>query len=660
MLAGLGQNLVVARSGTEALRCLLDEEFAVILLDVHMPIMDGFETAVLIRERDKTGKTPIIFLTAYERNDVQMFKGYSLGAIDYLNKPIVPEVLRSKVMGFVDLFQQTARVERQAELLRLNQKREHERELAEERSRWEMERLREEAQRNKQIAQTLTQKAEELAQIISERVRVEEQLRAGARQQALVANLGHQALSGLALPALLREAAGIAAETLKVDFGRFLEYSPEDQSLVWAAGFGWNERAAHAMTLNHDSAALPAHTLQVNEPVIIEDLSAETRFSPATLLHEHGVKSGVSVIMHGEDRPIGVLEVFTRRPRSFTVDDVHFLQSIANVLAAAIQRKRSELELGALRDELAEQLADMTSLHVLSTRLANTRDFPAVLAEVLDAVLGLQGTRFGVLMLNERDRPAPRMAASPGMPPEQIELMTHIATILHERAASGQDRSACTAVQDLGADPAFARFIEDPRLENRQTICSIPLLTRSGNLLGTIVTLCSDRRPSERQIGLVELYSHQAAEYVENARLLREIQDADRHKDEFLAMLGHELRNPLAPMLTALHFMSLPTTDTEQARHAQDIMVRQLRHLARLVDDLLDISRISSGKIQLRKEAVDLAAVVAGAVQIAQPVINAKGHLLSVSLPGKPIVLEAAEQCSQVHRGGRAHRGLGC
>jgi CheY-like chemotaxis protein/two-component sensor histidine kinase len=87
--------------------------------------------------------------------------------------------------------------------------------------------------------------------------------------------------------------------------------------------------------------------------------------------------------------------------------------------------------------------------------------------------------------------------------------------------------------------------------------------------------------------------------------------------------------------------MSLPTTDTEQARYAQEIVVRQLRHLARLVDDLLDISRISSGKIQLRKEAVDLAAVIAGAVQIAQPVINAKGHMLSVSLPGKPIVLEA-------------------
>jgi signal transduction histidine kinase/DNA-binding response OmpR family regulator len=642
ILAGLGQNLVRARSGTEALRSLLDEEFAVILMDVHMPIMDGFETAALIREREKTGTTPIIFLTAYECNDVQMFKGYSLGAIDYLNKPIVPEVLRSKVTGFVDLFQKTARVERQAELLRLNQQRDHERALAEERGRWEMERLREEAYRNKQIAQTLTHKAEELAQNISDRIKVEEQLRARARQQAIVADLGHRALSGLDLPTLLREAAGCAAETLKVDYGRLLEYSPEDRLLVCGAGFGWNDGATQTMTLSQDLAALPAYTLQVNEPVIIEDLASETRFSPASLLHEHGVASGISVIMHGQDRPIGVLEVFTRRPRSFTLDDVNFLQSIANVLAAAIQRKRSELELGALRDELAEQLADMTSLHVLSTRLSNTRDFPAVLAEVLDAVMGLQGTRLGVLMLNERDRAAPRMAVSPGLAAERLELITHIAAVLHERASSFPDRSECAVIQDLGEDPALARFTEDPRLGNCQTVCSIPLLTRSRNLLGTIVTLCREsRRPSERQIGLVELYIHQAAEYIENARLLREIQDADRHKDEFLAMLGHELRNPLAPMLTALHFMSLPSTDTDEAQQAQEIVGRQLRHLARLVDDLLDISRISSGKIQLRKCPVDLAAVVGGAVQIAQPVINANGHRLSVSLPAEPVILEA-------------------
>src|SRR5581483_2386079 len=127
VLEGLGQNLVKARSGTEALRCLLDDDFALILLDVQMPGLDGLETAALIRSRERSRHTPIIFLTGFERTEVQMFKGYSLGAVDYLVKPLVPEVLRSKVSVFVDLYQKTEQVKRQADLLRETQQREHER-----------------------------------------------------------------------------------------------------------------------------------------------------------------------------------------------------------------------------------------------------------------------------------------------------------------------------------------------------------------------------------------------------------------------------------------------------------------------------------------------------------------------------------------------------
>jgi PAS domain S-box-containing protein len=114
ILEGLGQHLVKAQSGEEALRCLLNQDFAVILLDVQMPGMDGFETATLIRHRPRSQHTPIIFLTAYSTSDKQMFKGYSLGAVDYLFKPIEPEILTSKVSVFVDLFKKTEEVKRQA------------------------------------------------------------------------------------------------------------------------------------------------------------------------------------------------------------------------------------------------------------------------------------------------------------------------------------------------------------------------------------------------------------------------------------------------------------------------------------------------------------------------------------------------------------------
>ena len=117
MLQGLGQNLVKAGSGREALKWLLTDDFAVILLDVKMPDMDGFETAALIRQRDKSRHTPILFLTAADDMQTQAVRGYEVGAVDYLVKPVVPEFVRSKVSVFVELAKKSELLRRQAQLL---------------------------------------------------------------------------------------------------------------------------------------------------------------------------------------------------------------------------------------------------------------------------------------------------------------------------------------------------------------------------------------------------------------------------------------------------------------------------------------------------------------------------------------------------------------
>lgn len=119
ILSALDQTLVRAASGEEALKALLTDDFAVILLDVQMPGMDGFETASHIKRRERTRDIPIIFLTAINHGPHHTFRGYAAGAVDYISKPFDPWVLRAKVSVFVDLYMKNCQLKEQAALLRL-------------------------------------------------------------------------------------------------------------------------------------------------------------------------------------------------------------------------------------------------------------------------------------------------------------------------------------------------------------------------------------------------------------------------------------------------------------------------------------------------------------------------------------------------------------
>ena len=139
ILSPLNENLVEATSGREALKALLEQDFAVILMDVMMPDMDGLETARLIRKRDKSRLVPIIFITANLVEEKSAFQGYEAGAVDYIIKPFPPEILRSKVLVFIDLFKKTEQVRRQAEMIRNIEQREYENRLHEAREKTEEE-----------------------------------------------------------------------------------------------------------------------------------------------------------------------------------------------------------------------------------------------------------------------------------------------------------------------------------------------------------------------------------------------------------------------------------------------------------------------------------------------------------------------------------------
>jgi len=153
----------------------------------------------------------------------------------------------------------------------------------------------------------------------------------------------------------------------------------------------------------------------------------------------------------------------------------------------------------------------------------------------------------------------------------------------------------------------------------------------------TFIAAESGRRYDDDDLAVAKDLAHRAAVAIENARLYLEVRDADRKKDEFLSILAHELRNPLAPIRNALEIFKLADGNRVAIDQAREMAERQVHALTRMVDDLLDVSRIMRGKIELRLARVDLAAAVSRAVETARPVLDADDHQLIVGLPKEPI-----------------------
>ena len=372
MLGGLGENLVHAASAREALEFLLANDVAVMLIDVCMPELDGFELAAMVREHPRFQRTSIIMVSAVLMTDVDRLKGYDAGAMDYVPVPVVPEILRAKVSVFLDLYRKTRRLER------LN---------------------------------------EELERRVAERTA---DLQESERQYRLLADTGPH--------------------------------------LTWTMS--------------------PAHDL---------------------------------------------IEFTSRRWEEFT---------------------------GMSADRLDAR--DWTSV-------VHPDDLPFVLKAIAEPV---------------------RQAE-----PYEVELRV--------RRHDGEYR--------------------------RMVARAIPVKDEKGGLLKWVGTT-SDIH--DRWLATEALH------------------EADRRKNEFLALLAHELRNPLAPLRNGLQLLTM-SDDRKVHEKALAVMDRQLKHMVRLVDDLLDVSRITRGKLDLRRESVVVDAVLHDAVEAVQSLIDAGGHTLEVVLPPEPLPIQA-------------------
>ena len=180
---------------------------------------------------------------------------------------------------------------------------------------------------------------------ITARKEAENQVRMLARLQSVVADLGERALRGVPSSQMLDDAATQVAQALGVDYCKILELLPNRDALLMRSGTGWKAGVVGHATVGLGTESQAGYTLHTGEPVVVEDLQTEKRFAGTALLHEHEVVSGASVVVSTSEGPYGVLAVHTRRRRSFTTDEVNFLQAAANVLGSVIDRHRAEAHL---------------------------------------------------------------------------------------------------------------------------------------------------------------------------------------------------------------------------------------------------------------------------------------------------------------------------
>lgn len=292
----------------------------------------------------------------------------------------------------------------------------------------------------------------------------------------------------------------------------------------------------------------------------------------------------------------------------------------------------TQTRLKATKAQLASQVADLQRLHSLGLRLSAHVELATLLQEVLTAVCELQSAPVGLLMLFDPQTRELHSVATVGLTPAQAKRLPRIAFGAGACGAAIAERRA-VVVKDLPRDSRFdvdRAFAADA---GYRAMSCFPLQARTGQIVGAIATYFPRRRAlSTREVQLVELYGAQAAEFIESARLYADMREASRLKDEFLATLSHEIRTPLNAVLgwtRVLRLDGVAPTDERRARALQAIE-RNSRIQAQLVDDLLDVSTIVTGKMRLCFEPVNLVTIVDAALDTVRPTIEAKRlHLLS-------------------------------
>jgi signal transduction histidine kinase len=288
-------------------------------------------------------------------------------------------------------------------------------------------------------------------------------------------------------------------------------------------------------------------------------------------------------------------------------------------------------------EQLEAELRDSRLLQEISAQLIQEQNVAALYEKIIDAAVAIMRSQFASMQMLYPERGEGGellLLAFRGFNPQAAKFWEWVRADSESTCGvalrSGQRVIAADVERcDFMAGTAdLATYLQT----GIRAVQTTPLFSRDGQLVGMISTHWREpHQPSERDLRLLDILARQAADLIERRRTEEVLREADRRKDEFIAMLSHELRNPLAPIRNVVTLLKEGSPEVRE--QACGILERQVEHLVRLVDDLLDVSRVTRGTLGLHSRPVDLATVVGSAVETSRPLIDAAAHQLELDLP---------------------------
>lgn len=374
--------------------------------------------------------------------------------------------------------------------------------------------------------------------------------------------------------------------------------------------------------------------LKQGKTVVCDNVELDPRTAPhAERLKALQAWSFVNMPITEQTGTVAMLYLNHARPRSWTDEELAFIRDVADRTRFAVERRRYEQAL-ALDHQFTQLLRD------LAMRLVSDADVSTLLREILDAAITIAGADAGTIQLLEEGTCELVFATTRGLPEELTSRFERVS------AASG---TSCGLALASGAR-AFVDFdsgAPDPdgsldlhRAHGLRSAQSTPLFSRAGRPLGMFSTHWREHcRLDERRLRFLDLLARQAADLIERTQAARDLRlseqqlrESDRRKDEFIAVLAHELRNPLVPIRTGIELLKKANDTPTIVNSIRPIMERQIEHMVRLIDELLDVSRVTSGRMEIKRQSTPLTTLVGAAVEAHQQAITAGGLELSVNL----------------------------